>query len=130
MVLSYGNLLTFSKKKKKTDVGVDQKRDESKSGTTMKKRSSDAMAKIRSDGASVLTRKTSRKILPEDEDYIVFCFREDGAFDVLKDNPDKSSASALASAQLDSASSTAPTSVNRKVSTSALQSLFQKFKLR
>lgn len=123
MVLTYRSCLSFSRKKEKkntTDMGVDQ-RDESGSSTTVKKRSCDAMAKIRSDGATVMAKKTSRKILPEDEDYIVFCFREDGAFDVIKDNHDKSSASMSVSAQLDGANLTAPRPVIREVSTAPLQ---------
>ncbi|KAI3416882.1 BSD domain-containing protein [Psidium guajava] len=104
-------------------MGVDQ-RDESRSSTTMKKRSCDAMAKIRSDGATAMTKKTSRKILPEDEDYIVFCFREDGAFDVVKDNHhDKSSASAPAPAELDGLSSTAPRPVNRELDHSKMETV-------
>ncbi|KAI6683292.1 hypothetical protein NL676_029205 [Syzygium grande] len=117
MVLTYRSCLSFSRKKEKkntTDMGVDQ-RDESGSSTTVKKRSCDAMAKIRSDGATVMAKKTSRKILPEDEDYIVFCFREDGAFDVIKDNHDKSSASMSVSAQLDGANLTAPRPVIREL---------------
>ncbi|XP_030530796.2 protein BREAKING OF ASYMMETRY IN THE STOMATAL LINEAGE [Rhodamnia argentea] len=88
-------------------MGVDQ-RDESRCNTTMKKRSCDAVAKIRGDGAAAMTKTTSWKVLPEDEDYIVFCFRDDGAFDVVKDNHHSKS-----SAQVDGATSTAPRPVNR-----------------
>ncbi|KAF8037474.1 hypothetical protein BT93_B0384 [Corymbia citriodora subsp. variegata] len=102
-------------------MGFDQ-RDESRSSATVKKRPCDAMAKIGSDGAvAVMTKKASRKILPEDEDYIVFCFREDGAFDVVKDNQDKS---VLASAQqLGGTSSTAPRPVDQKLDHSKIETV-------
>ncbi|XP_018720590.2 protein BREAKING OF ASYMMETRY IN THE STOMATAL LINEAGE [Eucalyptus grandis] len=115
------------RRREKRDMGVDQ-RDESRSSTTAKKRSCDAMAKIGSGCATAtMARKTGRKILPEDEDYIEFCFREDGAFHVIKDNQDKSSASASASAsaQLDGVNSTAPIPrpVDRKLDHSKIETV-------